>query len=71
MFSHRIVELSKEASTVTARVEEAKQSYERGIQRDANNVSAKKKFDGFVAECNRQGSESVLPQLEMEKAFVR
>jgi hypothetical protein len=42
---------------VTARVEEAKQSYESAIQRDANNVSAKKKFDGFVAECNRQGSE--------------
>jgi hypothetical protein len=42
---------------VTARVEEAKQSYESAIQRDANNSSAKKKFDGFVAECNRQGSE--------------
>ena len=38
-------------------VEEAKQSYESAIQRDANNVSAKKQFDGFVAECNRQGSE--------------
>jgi hypothetical protein len=37
-------------------VEEAKQSYESAIQRDAKRIS-QKKVDGFVAECNRQGSE--------------
>jgi len=41
---------------VTARVEEAKQSYESAIQRDAKRI-CQKKVDGFVAECNRQGSE--------------
>jgi hypothetical protein len=41
---------------VTERVEEAKQSYESAIQRDAKRI-CQKKVDGFVAECNRQGSE--------------